>query len=142
MTTDLIRRTLQPLLDEKEKMDGIVSDLEEELAEAKQERKIVEKLLIDGGLIERPEAKTNGSKPRTGKDPGSISEEMLDRAREAIETTPALRDDEFRNADLREAMGVAEATANKAIVRLRETGEVRLVGKRGQANYYRAVEAS
>jgi predicted nucleic acid-binding Zn-ribbon protein len=140
MTTELIRRTLQPLLDEFKKMDGIVSDLEEELAEAKGERKTVEKLLIDGGLIERPEPKASSNgKPKTGKDANSISEEMLDRAREAIETNSNLAEDEFKTADLKAAMGVAEATANKAIIRLRETGEVRLVGKRGQANYFRKV---
>ena len=64
----LIERTLKPLMDERGKLDDERRTLEEELSDKKDELKRVERILIDGGLIERepkatPKAKSNEHLP-------------------------------------------------------------------------------
>lgn len=118
---DLIRRTLKPLLDERENVDRSITDLEGQLAELKTVRRQLGKLLRDGGLIE-PEAKSNGNGRKPKRIEPKPSEEMLDRARDF------LPDGEFTVKQGAAAMGVAELTARRTIEALRDLREVRLVG--------------
>lgn len=129
-----IRRALEPLVGERDTIADELTALEEQVAAKKAEKKLVEKLLRDAGLIEPPDkANGNGKKPERRY---YVSAEMLDRAREF------LPDGEFTVKDAAEAMEVAELTAKKAVEHLRGTKEVRLVGKRVPAGSKSATKAA
>jgi len=122
----VISETLSPLLATRDVLLTERREIAEELADKDHEIKAVERVLRAGSLLSS--ASKPAAKPKPQKGSG-VSEEMIGRARDAIEKMHG----EFTVKDLREEMGVAELTAGKALKVLHATGEVILAGVKAPA---------
>lgn len=119
---DLIRETLQPLVDHRETISGELAELEEQVTDKKGELKRIERLLREGGLIDPP---TKPKKRKAGETSGTwVSEQMLEHARECLPDGP------FTIRELTGLMEVSEGATRSAVDILRERRELRLLGNR------------
>lgn len=118
---DIIRETLQPLVDERANFAAKRGQLRAALDECDGEIRRIDRILRAGGLLE-PEKRAK--KVKGGRRWGA-SPEMVERAEEFLP-----RDGEFTIRQGAEAMGVVGETAKKAIEELRAAGKVRRTGER------------
>ena len=125
MTNQSIEKALAPLRDERDQLEARRAALRAELDSIAESIKTINRLLTIGGVeAPPPKASRNG---KANKAMIYISDKMLDRARNSA----AFQSGEpFTVQILQNELGVAEATANKAIAALRSIGELRLLGSR------------
>jgi hypothetical protein len=123
--SELIRRTLEPLMDERETLEGQLEGLEAQAAEKKAELRTVEKLLRQAGMIEPP-TRPKGKPPSANKSYG-VSDVLLG---EGAKLIAKFDGEPLTIADVENGMGIAQGTARKIIDRLTEQGDLRFLGKR------------
>ena len=126
-TPDLIRETLQPLVDHRETVAQELNELEAAVSGKKEELKRINQLLRTGGLVEPSKKSTKAQRAAW------VSSEMLDHAR------GKLPDGQFTIRDLTGRMEVSEATVRKVVDVLRDRRELRLVGMRIGNNGHNAA---
>jgi hypothetical protein len=127
---DLIRETLQPLVDHRETLGEELVAIEQQATDKKEEVKRIDRLLREGGLIDKPKSKTTKASRAAW-----VSEEMLDHAREGMSEV----EQPFSVRDLQIVMEVSEATVRKTIDVLRDRRELRLLGNRSGRNGHMAA---
>lgn len=123
--SSVIRDALQPLVAHDRAAGAKIEQLEAELAAARAEKKQIEKLLRDGGLIDEPAKRTNGKRPKSASS-SWVSETMIEQVDGWIgddETPVTIR-------EAAEGANCSPAAAHKALLALQERGRLRFLGKR------------
>lgn len=123
MTTEM-QTLLEPLTQRHAALNGEVENLHKRIAEIEGERRQITKVLRAAGLL----TTTNGRK-RGGK--RVPSEDRLVLAERYLATTA----ESFSAGDMGKALGWPNPMAGQVIATLRDTGKIRLVGRKEGVNH-------
>lgn len=124
----MIEEALKPLIDKEVEVEEEIAGMEEQLAEKRETRKKIRKLLITGGLREAPSA----GHPKTavpGRPKKAPSSALMEKLR--AELPKGIVAEEFTAKQVNDALGMnSEWPIKVALEALRDEGLITLVGAR------------